>query len=70
MDKPTNPDPVDVQPGDLITTACGGLTRYALGVEFAYYKGKPVYFCMPACKQDYLRSPQASCLALTLSNYE
>jgi YHS domain-containing protein len=70
MNPDTNPDPNNVRPGDRIFTACGSRTLYTPGTESAIYNGKPVYFCLPICKQDFERNPRASCLALTIAKGE
>ncbi len=70
MSQFTNPDPATVRPGERIVTACGSTTVFTPGTVSATYQGKPVYFCMFACKKDFEREPAASCLALTLSAYD
>ena len=65
-----NPDPLTVQPGQQIITACGNRTIYLPGTESASYNNLLVYFCLPACKRDFERDPHSSCLAMSISQYE
>ncbi len=66
----TNPDVDNIRPGDRIKTACGGMSLYTPGTVSVVYNGKPVYFCLPACKKDFERDPLSSCLALSIADYE
>jgi YHS domain-containing protein len=70
MQPKQNPDPSQVQPGQEIYTACGGRTIFTPGTSSAFYNGKPVYFCLPACKADFESDPNSSCLALSIAHYQ
>jgi YHS domain-containing protein len=50
-------------PGKPVATACGGWVNYSPSTPCTVFHGKPVYFCLQACKDDYDRDPRTSCLA-------
>lgn len=50
-------------PGSPVRTACGGGIRYEPGTPWTLFRGRRVYFCLPACKEDFEKDPQTSCLA-------
>jgi YHS domain-containing protein len=45
-----------------VQTACGGQIRFEQNTPTAVYRGWRVYFCLPACLEDFARDPEASCL--------
>ena len=49
--------------GSEVTTACGGKTRLSSDTPHAIYNEKWVFFCLPACKQEFDKDPASSCLA-------
>lgn len=55
--------PVPPQPGSPVTTACNECLEYHSELPHAVYQGEVVYFCLPACKEDFERDPQSSCFA-------
>lgn len=56
--------------GSPVPTACGGIVAYTSATPYVEFRGKAVYFCLPACKDDYDRDPGTSCLAARLLNTE
>ena len=52
--------------GSHVPTACGSEIRFADDMPFVNYKDRLVFFCLPACKEDFEREPRFSCLALEL----
>jgi YHS domain-containing protein len=56
--------------GTQIVTACGGIATYSSSTTWAVYKGKVVYFCLPACKVDFLHNPDCSCLAGRMDEFK
>jgi YHS domain-containing protein len=50
--------------GTLVTTACGGTVQFSATTPCVYYRGQPVYFCLPICKEGLQTDPHNSCLAL------
>lgn len=61
MDDPTlasdSPQPAEVE------TACGTRVMLSRNTPQAVYADKPVYFCMPECKETYENDPLNSCMA-------
>lgn len=49
--------------GSPVLTACGGQIQFEQGTPTAVYRGQRVYFCLPACREDFERDPSISCLA-------
>jgi YHS domain-containing protein len=49
--------------GSPVRTACGGVVTFGADTVCALYRGKPVYFCLQVCKEDYELDPVSSCLA-------
>jgi len=50
-------------PGIPVQTACGGQILFEQGTPTAIHRGQRVYFCLPACLEDFARDPETSCLA-------
>lgn len=48
--------------GSQVQTACGGTITYSAETPCASWRGKPVYFCLPCCRDDFLADPRNSCL--------
>jgi len=49
--------------GSPVLTACGGQIQYAKDTPTAIFRGRRVYFCLPACREGFERDPATSCLA-------
>jgi YHS domain-containing protein len=49
--------------GSEVNTACGGRTHFSSDTPHAIYNEKWVFFCLPACKEEFDRNPASSCLA-------
>ena len=49
--------------GSPVLTACGGQIQYERDTPTAVFRGQRVYFCLPACQEDFERDPATSCLA-------
>lgn len=45
-------------PGELVVTSCGAKVRNNNTVPSHLVKGQWMYFCLPACKEDFLRAYQ------------
>lgn len=52
--------------GSQVTTACGSEVQLGEDTPFVKYKERLVFFCLPACKEDFEREPRFSCLAVEL----
>jgi len=50
-------------PGNPVQTACGGQIHFEQDTPTTIYRGRRVYFCLPACLEDFARDPATSCLA-------
>ena len=54
--------PAQPQEGRRVTTACGGFVTLEPGTPRAVYRGRWIFFCLPACEQDFAKEPVNSCL--------
>lgn len=46
-----------------VETACGGLVLHTENTPRAFFRDEEVYFCLPECRETYLKNPAISCLA-------
>lgn len=46
-----------------VNTACGSKTHFSPDTPHAIYNENWVFFCLPACKQEFDKDPASSCLA-------
>jgi YHS domain-containing protein len=58
------------QLGKPIQTACGGYVFLEENTPQTIFNGRQVYFCLPTCRDDFLRDPQTSCMAGDLFSSE
>jgi hypothetical protein len=49
-------------PGEVITTACGGLIHYTPGAAQVIFRGQRIFFCLASCKEAFEQDPKSSCL--------
>jgi hypothetical protein len=55
--------------GLVVQTACGGTATFGPRTPWAVYRGKIVFFCLPACRADFERNPETSCLAARMDEF-
>ncbi len=48
--------------GSEITTACGGIEQFSAETPRVLYKAEWIFFCTPACQEEFIQNPDASCL--------
>jgi len=46
-----------------VETACGGMIELTENTPRAFYRDQEVFFCLPECRETYLKNPAISCLA-------
>lgn len=51
-----------------VAAACGGLIALEEGTPRSHYQGRPVYFCLAVCKEEFDRNPALSCYSCQLSS--
>ena len=64
-----NSDPLPVPPEDRrkVMTACGWFIPLEADTPRSQFEGKPVYFCLLDCKEDFDQNPARSCYTCQLS---
>ena len=50
-------------PGQAVPTACGGRVEFHPDTPYTFFKGRRIFFCLPACQHDFELDPHSSCLA-------
>jgi hypothetical protein len=63
-------EPVHPAYGTIVQTACGGTATFGPKTPWAIYHGKVIYFCLSACRADFDRNPETSCLAARLGEFK
>ena len=56
--------------GTPVRTACGGIVRYSPATPCVKFRGQRVFFCLPACKEDFERDPLSSCMAIRIQEMD
>ena len=49
--------------GRPVQTACGGYVLLEERTSHTIFNGRQVYFCLPTCRESFLRDPNTSCMA-------
>lgn len=49
--------------GTRIRTACGSEAEYSAETACVEWNGERIFFCLPACKVNFIEDPANSCLA-------
>ena len=53
-----------------VPTACGGYVLLEQDTPHTVFEGRQVYFCLPSCRESFLRDPKTSCMAGDLLSSE
>ena len=46
--------------GQTVTTTCGTAEKFMLNTPRVLHEGKWVFFCIPACQQEFIQNPESS----------
>lgn len=49
--------------GSVVTTACRGFIHFEAATLHTVYRGRRIYFCLPACLKTFQDDPKISCMA-------
>ena len=48
--------------GSQVITACGSKDKFTVDTPRAKHDGEWIFFCTPACQEEFIQEPENSCL--------